>query len=165
MKRWLYFCLFLCSACTVFSGSLPIAQELPILDDVQMWQVREIDQNINSLLLIQPLENGRLRWLHSDILGAPIARKILDQNGWHNDGFLPPTKQSESLFTAILSIILEEKGQFHHAYPHLKRQNVGDCTVYLEQTKKWWEICPKSDLQWHVKTANGVHWHLKRLDQ
>ena len=46
----------------------------------------------------------KLVWL--DMLGAPIARKILSIKGgeakFRNDGFLPPDSQSERVFLALL---------------------------------------------------------------
>ena len=46
----------------------------------------------------------KLVWL--DMLGAPIARKILSITGgeakFRNDGFLPPDSQSERVFLALL---------------------------------------------------------------
>ena len=51
-------------------------------------------------------EESRYKLVWLDMLGAPIARKILsikgDEAKFHNDGFLPPDLQSEQVFLALL---------------------------------------------------------------
>ena len=51
-------------------------------------------------------EEGRYKLVWLDMLGAPIARKILSIAGseakFRNDGFLPPDSQSERVFLALL---------------------------------------------------------------
>lgn len=51
-------------------------------------------------------EEGRYKLVWLDMLGAPIARKILLITGgeakFRNDGFLPPDSQSERVFLALL---------------------------------------------------------------
>ena len=51
-------------------------------------------------------EESRYKLVWLDMLGAPIARKILSITGgeakFRNDGFLPPDLQSERVFLALL---------------------------------------------------------------
>jgi len=51
-------------------------------------------------------EESRYKLVWLDMLGAPIARKILSITGgeakFRNDGFLPPDSQSERVFLALL---------------------------------------------------------------
>lgn len=51
-------------------------------------------------------EESRYKLVWLDMLGAPIARKILsitgDEAKFRNDGFLPPDSQSEQVFLALL---------------------------------------------------------------
>ena len=51
-------------------------------------------------------EENRYKLVWLDMLGAPIARKILSIKGgeskFRNDGFLPPDSQSERVFLALL---------------------------------------------------------------
>ena len=51
-------------------------------------------------------EESRYKLVRLDMLGAPIARKILSIKGgeakFRNDGFLPPDSQSERVFLALL---------------------------------------------------------------
>ena len=51
-------------------------------------------------------EKSRYKLVWLDMLGAPIARKILSIKGgeakFRNDGFLPPDSQSERVFLALL---------------------------------------------------------------
>ena len=51
-------------------------------------------------------EESRYKLVWLDMLGAPIARKILSIEGgeakFRNDGFLPPDSQSERVFLALL---------------------------------------------------------------
>lgn len=162
-QQW-YILLFLLSGCMSLSGSLPIAQSPPLLDKVQLWQMKAVDTNTNSLLLVQPLSDGRWRWLQSDVFGSPIARKIWDKQGWHNDGFLPPNAQATHLFSAISTIILVQKKQLHHVYPHLIRQSNGVCFNDFYQNKKMWKICQNKHY-WQIELADGSHWQLKRLEK
>ena len=51
-------------------------------------------------------EESRYKLVWLDMLGAPIARKILSIKGgeakFRNDGFLPPDSQSERVFLSLL---------------------------------------------------------------
>ena len=51
-------------------------------------------------------EEGHYKLVWLDMLGAPIARKILSiadgEAKFRNDGFLPPDSQSERVFLALL---------------------------------------------------------------
>ena len=51
-------------------------------------------------------EESRYKLVWLDMLGAPIARKILSIKGgeakFRNDGFLPPDSQSERVFLVLL---------------------------------------------------------------
>src|SRR5690606_19874167 len=42
------------------------------------------------------------RWSLFDALGLPLARQVLQDGTWRNDGLLPPNAQARSLFAALL---------------------------------------------------------------
>lgn len=88
------FTLFL-AAC---SGLPPVRQLPEQSETLRLFKVENATQV--SLLSIQ-FEPQQWRWVQSDPLGAPIARALLSQYGWENDGFIMPNRNAKRLFTAL----------------------------------------------------------------
>ncbi len=57
-----------------------------------------------------------MRWSLFDALGLPLARQVLQDGTWRNDGLLPPNAQARSLFAALLFAWTPEAG-LASAYP------------------------------------------------
>lgn len=87
--------LFFLTACS----NLPAVKQLPEQDvESRLFKVESNGQA--SLLSIQ-FEPNQWRWVQTDPLGSPIARLMLSQKGWRNDGFVMPNHQAKQLFTAL----------------------------------------------------------------
>ncbi|ANN69554.1 hypothetical protein BAU08_10245 [Bordetella bronchialis] len=56
----------------------------------------------DALLVVQAEGAGATRWSMFDPLGMPMARQILQDGKWRNDGFMRPNGQASDMFSAIL---------------------------------------------------------------
>ncbi|OZI23791.1 hypothetical protein CAL26_10240 [Bordetella genomosp. 9] len=56
----------------------------------------------DALLVVQAEGPDATRWSMFDPLGMPMARQILQDGKWRNDGFMRPNAQASELFSAIL---------------------------------------------------------------
>jgi hypothetical protein len=56
----------------------------------------------DAILAVQLDQGDATRWSLMNSLGAPLARQILENRRWRNDGFLPPNAEASKLFTALI---------------------------------------------------------------
>lgn len=56
----------------------------------------------DSMLVAQQEAAGIWRWSLFDPLGLPLARQILQDGQWRNDGFLAPNAAARTLFSALI---------------------------------------------------------------
>jgi hypothetical protein len=56
----------------------------------------------DAVLVVQPEGGDATRWSLFDPLGMPMARQILRDAQWRNDGFMRPDGQASDMFSAIL---------------------------------------------------------------
>lgn len=56
----------------------------------------------DSMLVAQQEAAGALRWSLFDPLGLPLARQMLQNGLWRNDGFLAPNTAARALFSALV---------------------------------------------------------------
>ncbi|PJX27857.1 hypothetical protein CAP48_01305 [Advenella sp. S44] len=75
-------------------------------------------QTEDSLLVVQPDAGGASRWIQTNPLGAPLARLLLRDGDWTNDGFAPPNPRARQLFEAIIAAQIGKK-QWANAYPEV----------------------------------------------
>ncbi len=75
-------------------------------------------QTEDSLLIVQPEAGGASRWIQTNPLGAPLARLLLRDGAWSNDGFAPPNPRARQLFEAIIAAQTGKK-QWANAYPEV----------------------------------------------
>ena len=66
-------------------------------------------------LLVLQAEGPALRWSLFDPLGVPLARQLLENGEWRNDGLLPPNAEARELFAALLFALTAADGL--SAYP------------------------------------------------
>jgi len=66
-------------------------------------------------LLVLQREGEALRWSLFDPLGVPLARQLLQDGEWRNDGLLPPNQQARELFAALLFALSGD--DLLHSYP------------------------------------------------
>lgn len=161
----------LVDGCALFSGSpkTPVPQTLPVLESAHWFQVGDLDNNRQSLLAVQSLqdEDGmRWRWVQTDAFGAPLARQVVDAQGWRNDGFVPPNARASRLFSALLAVLSGGGAALGDTYPQLTAETVGDATtVYRKRNgREVWRIRAVSANEWHITTAVGERWQVRIIE-
>jgi len=85
----------------------PVPTSLPELVLPQTLHVQR-DDGQDWLLVIQD-EHGHLRFSMFDPLGTPLARQLLFNRQWHNDGLLPPNREAQELFSALLHALWQSQ--------------------------------------------------------
>ena len=111
----------LLAACS--SYTLPVPQTQPrLVEDVQWFKWERYNKGQESvqtgILAAEQLEDG-IRFVQTDILGAPVSRQTINSRGWQNDGFIMPNMSSRLLFAALLPLITAENAA--PLYPESKR--------------------------------------------
>ena len=105
-----YICAFiLLSGCAqqYLNTHLPIVK-MP----TKAFQVNNLTKKQQSLLMIQ-FQPNHWRFIQTNALGAPIARMVLTNKGWRNDGFIMPNSQSKLLFTALINDLYPQENFFN----------------------------------------------------
>ncbi|MDD0845357.1 hypothetical protein [Pseudomonas sp. Gutcm_11s] len=87
------------------AGHTPVPVSSPALTaalpiSLQIERTQSAEQR-DWLLVIQA-EGEALRWSLFDPLGVPLARQLLQDGEWRNDGLLPPNAEARELFAALL---------------------------------------------------------------
>ena len=101
--------ILLCAAFFISGCARKASEQIAEFSQKQFILTDELGVKSRALISkISPAngEESRYKLVWLDMLGAPIARKILSIKGgeakFHNDGFLPPDSQSEQVFLALL---------------------------------------------------------------
>lgn len=115
----------LLAACAPYA--LPLPQTQPRLtQDVQWFKWERYNKGQEpvqtGILAAEQLEDG-IRFVQTDILGAPVSRQTINSGGWQNDGFVMPNMPSRRLFAALLPLITAENAA--PPYPGLKQAGGG----------------------------------------
>ena len=108
-------CLLLgaCAARTPVPQNMPaLNAQLPLTLLIQRSQAGA-DQD---WLLVLQAEDSSLRWSLLDPLGVPLARQLLTEGEWRNDGLLPPNPEARELFAALLFALSTDAALAQH-YP------------------------------------------------
>lgn len=101
--------ILLCAAFFIGGCARKAPEQIAEISQKQFILTDELGVKSRALISkISPVsgEESRYKLVWLDMLGAPIARKILSIKGgeakFRNDGFLPPDSQSERVFLALL---------------------------------------------------------------
>lgn len=60
------------------------------------------DEPARHAVLAVRSEGDSTYWTLIDLLGVPLARQILQNGQWRNDGFLPPNGDARALFISLI---------------------------------------------------------------
>lgn len=139
MKRFAAF-LWVCLLAACAGTGLPEPGSVPDIRAAEgrWFRLEERDAAGNTLrdsLLALEQGGGGIRFVQTDALGAPLARQVLDKQGWHNDGFVMPNAASRRLFGAILPLFAADAAA---VYPGLERKNVQGKTCYGKNGRDLW---------------------------
>lgn len=145
-----FFCLIL-SACQ----SLPSVEKLPPQNtESRSFKVEQQIPFKQASLLIVQFEPQQWRWVQTDPLGAPLARLILNRDGWQNDGFVAPNRQAQWLFSAIAV-------QLNPSEPLFSVEKRGN--EYLLNNKIIWQTEPQKH-GFRIKLADRSEWLVEPLE-
>lgn len=160
MKK--YFLIGLIGLFLTACSNLPIIQALPPQQKTErLFKVEQLDVNgelKQASLLSLSAQPQAWRWVQSDPLGAPIARVILDNKGWQNDGFVMPNQQAKQLFSAIATIFNKQP---LFAFSHIERTR--QATTYFVDRKQVWRIIPRQS-GIDIELPDMSYWHIEELN-
>ena len=132
-------CAALLGGCGTQAKLMPVAQPQPQL---LRWQVNEIAQSgvSGTPTMVVAVPDGKdWRWLWTDALGMPLARKMLHDGKWQKDGLLPTNKAALPLFNALAALALDANAR-QRVFPSLKIMPVAEgdqeVTLAIVQPKK-----------------------------
>lgn len=142
-------------------SSQPNITHLPIIQQESLsFKVERIEQGSvqqTSLLTVQFLPN-QWRFVQTEPLGSPLARLLLTQQGWQNDGFVMPNKQAQRLFLALAS-------EFKPNNNWLKGVKItisNGQKQYQSQHNTLWQTQPQAN-GYHIVLADGSEWQIDKL--
>lgn len=161
---WLVGIALLLTSCAS-SGALPHLQTVPPMADALWLHIHNDANNQDSFLAVQILPDHRWRWVQTDAFGAPLARKIADQRGWHNDGFLPPNHVASRLFAAIVPIVAQLQNiDSTSVYPQMQMQQSGNSVAYQYHNQIQWRATALLRNKWKIILADGSEWQISVLE-
>lgn len=153
----------LCCAFLTACANLPAVQALPLQQKSErLFKVeqRDADGGLKQTSLLslsaQPLA---WRWVQTDGLGSPIARVILDKQGWQNDGFVMPNPQAKQLFSAIATALNSKQPLF--AFSRIEPSPNG--TTYFVDNKPVWRIISQASGM-DIQLPDKTYWHIEELN-
>ncbi|WP_109078649.1 hypothetical protein [Aggregatibacter kilianii] len=159
MKYVALLCCFWLTAC----HSLPQVTQLPPQQQaVRVFKVEQLNaqhQLQQASLLTLQTEPQQWRWVQTDPLGAPLARVILTQQGWQNDGFIMPNQQARQLFSALATALNPQQPLF--TFSHI--QPVEQGKDYFIHNKKVWRITSRPQ-RIDIDLADDSRWRIEELN-
>lgn len=145
-----------CAGHTPVPASSPqLVAELPLSLQIE----REQAGQPQHWLLVLQAEGTALRWSLFDPLGVPLARQLLEDGEWHNDGLLPPNAEARELFAALLFALTRDAGL--PSYPTGSWQRDADGQRRLNPD---WRIRYRSALDFTLATPE-LRYHVRALNQ
>ncbi len=161
MRRWLW--LALLALLTACAQQAPLPSTMPSLAwPLQLHVQREQAGQIQDWLLVVQEEGPALRWSLLDPLGIPLARQLLSDSRWQNDGLLPPNPQARELFAALLFALTPEV-ELGQRYATADWQEHDQQRTLREAGNPRWRIRYQQPLSFRLKTANGLSYRVETL--
>lgn len=143
-------------------SSLPEIQSLPLQQKTErLFKVEQREANgelKQSSLLSLSAQPHAWRWVQTDPLGAPIARVILDKNGWQNDGFIMSNAQAKTLFSALASALNEKQPLFTFS----RIEKTPTATTYFVDNKPIWRIISHAS-GIEIQLPDSSNWYIEEL--
>lgn len=131
-NTYLFLILCILTACSSIS-----VQQLPKQDvEQRLFKVEQIQPKQETSLLAVQFSTEQWRWVQTDPLGAPIARLLLTKQGWQNDGFVMPNRQSEQLFSALANGLNPTNPLFILGNDY-QIKKTSDFLIYLPDKSEW----------------------------
>lgn len=161
MRPWLWLALLaLLSAC---AQQAPLPSATPSLAwPLQLHVQREQAGQTQDWLLVVQEEGPALRWSLLDPLGIPLARQLLSDSQWQNDGLLPPNPQARELFAALLFALTPE-AELGQRYATADWQARDQQRTLREAGNPRWQIRYQQPLSFQLQTATGLSYRVETL--
>lgn len=125
----------------------------------RLFVVTQLQPTVEKSLLAIQFQPQQWRWVQTDPLGAPIARMLLTQQGWRNDGFVMPNKQAKTLFSAITTFLVPEQSLFSFSKIELTPM---DKRYFINGKPVWWIEPMKEGIKIYL-TDNSSEWLIEEL--
>ncbi|HSC84905.1 MAG TPA: DUF3261 domain-containing protein [Pseudomonas sp.] len=159
LRAWLLgLCLLLaaCAARTPVPDSAPaLVAPLPLSLQIH----RNQNGSEQDWLLVLQGEGAALRWSLFDPLGVPLARQLLEDGEWQDDGLLPPNGEARELFAALLFALTPSSELARH-YPADNWQTSTDGQRRLNPA---WRIRYRAALDFTLNTDAGLVYQARAL--
>ncbi|KPN74863.1 hypothetical protein [Neisseria sp. 74A18] len=151
------------AACT---GGVPKPNVVPdIAAESGTWfRLTEYDADGNMLqnsLLAVEKNAHMLRFVQTDALGAPLARQVLTQKGWRNDGFVMPNVPARRLFAAMLPVL---SGNSAAPYPEMVRRKTENGECFQQHGRDVWCV-KQADEGWQFVFPDQTKWAVVPIEE
>lgn len=162
MKKFILFVLnfLFLTACTNLLEVQQLPKQTP---QARLFKVEQLNRDKSvqqaSLLTLQ-VENAQWRWVQTDPLGSPIARVVLSEKGWQNDGFVMPNPQAVKLFSAIATYLNPNQPLFQFSQITQEERS----HIYFIKNQEVWRIT-ENPPQFLIKLADESQWNIEELAQ
>ncbi|QEI07636.1 DUF3261 domain-containing protein [Pigmentiphaga aceris] len=163
MRRLLLSLLVLLAACST-APTLPTA--MPALDlPVQLLIQKQTAQEARDLILVVQQDPAGLRWSLLDPIGMPLARQLLQDGAWSNDGLVPPNPDAHALFAALLFAWTPGK-DLAISYPagSWKQESATTRSLWQDGEKRWDVVYADASMQrFTLRAVDGTAWQVGPL--
>jgi hypothetical protein len=157
----LFVFLALLAACST-APTLPTA--LPALDlPAQLLIRKQTAQESRDLILVVQQDPTGLRWSLLDPIGMPMARQVLQDGKWSNDGLVPANADAHALFAALL-FAWTPAAELAANYPTgaWKQESPQTRSLWRDGHRQW-EIVYADAQRFTLTGADGVSWQVGPL--
>ncbi|MHA6492225.1 DUF3261 domain-containing protein [Pseudomonas borbori] len=133
----------------------PFVAQLPVALQIERQQA----STTQAWWLVVQGEGQTLRWSLFDPLGVPLARQLLRDGRWQNEGLLPPNGEARELFAALL-FALTPPAELAQHYPAGGWQVLADGQRRLNPH---WRISYRAPLDFTLIHAEGPTYQVSEL--
>lgn len=124
-------------------------------------QRQDAGQAQDWLLVLQDEGRG-LRWSLLDPLGLPLARQLLEDRQWRNDGLLPPNPEARELFAALL-FALAPRAQLPALWPAAAWQADSDHRRMAVDGRHRWQVNYRTPQEFTLELGAGRAYRVRPL--
>lgn len=154
-----------CLAMAGCATQVPMPDQPFILSGPRTLHVvqQRADAPDRDAVLVVRADGPRTYWTLIDLLGIPLARQVLHEGEWRNDGFLPPNREARALFAGLVfawtppSALASHYGIHNIQLDHQMRSLSVDGNRILTVTQ--------THDDWELKFTNGVRWLIAPLKE
>lgn len=155
---WLLVLCLLLGACAAHTPVPERAPQLVAPLPLSLHIQREEAGEQRDWLLVLQAEGPALRWSLLDPLGMPLARQLLQEGEWRNDGLLPPNAEARELFAALLFALTPAEALIS-TYPAGSWELAADRRQFDPQ----WRIDYRAPLDFTLNTVAGPTYRVTTL--